>query len=109
MNNINNFIEKFRKRFNDEQEIKSVFTNGYCYHFAYLLAGLYEGFISYNPVDNHFGFVESKTNSIWDITGNIGEFDNNSWRNWEEYKSEEPIESSRIIKQCIYKIYEEME
>ena len=106
------FINKFKSRFNDEKEVENVFNNGYCYHFAIILAHLFgngncSNHLMYNPVDNHFAFLGNDY-QLYDISGNIGTIDNN-WVNWEKYKKLDKLETNRIIKQCIYKIYEEEE
>ena len=101
---IGNFIEDFRKRLGDEKA-KDIFCGGYCYHFASILAKLYRGFIVYYPIDNHFGFADTATDCIWDITGVIGHLEDSDWKCWELYKLEEPLDSQHIIEQCIYKVY----
>ena len=42
---------------------------------------------------------------LYDITGKIEI--TQDWARWEFYKRGDPIEAERIIKQCIYKIYED--
>lgn len=101
--NIEQFIIDFRKGSTDEKEMAYFFTHGYCYHFACILAQLFDGEIVYNPVDNHFGFSDAATHCVWDITGALP-YDA-PWYKWEAYKEIEPIESKRIIEQCVYKIY----
>lgn len=100
---IGDFIEGFRKELGEEKA-KDIFCGGYCYHFACILAQLFDGEIVYNPVDNHFGFFDIATLCIWDITGTLS-YDSTPWYKWEVYKTVEPIESQRIIEQCIYKVY----
>lgn len=102
---IGDFIEGFKKAICDEKKAKDIFCGGYCYHFAYILAGMYRGVIVYYPIDNHFGFADAATQLIWDITGVIGKVGDPDWKLWELYKLEEPLESQRIIEQCIYKVY----
>ena len=101
---LEDFINEFRNAIGDEKA-KDIFCGGYCYHFACILAGLYHGTIVYNPIDNHFGFTDATTDAIWDITGVIGHIKDPKWKTWDIYKLEEPIESQRIIEQCIYKVY----
>lgn len=100
---IEKFIETFKKDGN-EKSLEEHFTCGYCYHFAVILAILFGGkcgskHIMYNPVENHFA-VKIK-NKLYDITGEI--IPNEHWYNWEQYKHFEPLDSKRVIEQCVYK------
>ena len=109
--NVETFIEKFKKDFyngNEEEEIlERFFTCGYCYHFAIILENLFDGYVMYNPVENHFAYMSSKTHKIYDITGCIGKLKNDGtdlWDRWDYYKITEPVESERIEEQCLYKL-----
>ena len=42
---------------------------------------------------------------LYDITGKIDKTD--EWVRWELYRNIDPIETVRIIRQCIYKVYED--
>ena len=102
---IDKFIKDFRKKFGSDELAEYVFCNGYCYHFACILAHMFRGSIMYNPIDNHFGFGDTETDFVWDITGKIGSIWDPQWKTWSNYQVKEPIESQRIIEQCIYKVY----
>lgn len=104
--NIDFFICEFRKAFGDEELVKNVFTCGYCYHFANILENLFNGEIMYNPIDNHFAFMDLQHHFLWDINGKINNANlfTNCWYNWENYQIEDPIESKRIMEQCAYKL-----
>ena len=95
--------EEFITTLNNVCCVKDVFTNGYCYHFAAILNDLFDGYVVYNPVLNHFAFLDYESRKIYDITGAIGDCDDDGWVAWNSYISFEPIESNRIINQCIYK------
>ena len=86
--NIEFFICEFRKAFGDEELVKNVFTCGYCYHFAVIMENMFDGYIIYHPIDNHFAFLEKLTGYIFDITGKIGYYKNDNtdvWKLWDKY------------------------
>lgn len=106
MNRIEQFIKKFREDSKNEEVLESHFTNGYCYHFAVILATLffnedYKSHIMYNPIDNHFAIIYNC--ELYDITGKIELYNCCDWHYWDEYKMQDELETDRIIKQCIYK------
>lgn len=108
MDKIEIFIKKFKRDSNNEKFLENHFTNGYCYHFAVILAALfgnedYQSNIMYNPIDNHF--ATKYNNKLYDITGEIKL--TTDWVDWNRYKEFEPLDSERVIKNCIYKIVEE--
>ena len=108
MDNIELFIKQFKKDFGNAVPIEQFFTGGYCYHFSVILNKLFFGEIFYNPVENHFATYTMNDRfeyGLYDITGKIEI--TQDWAVWEFYKKEDPIEADRIIKQCIYKIYED--
>ena len=109
MNRIEKFIEKFKIDSGNKELIEKLFTSGYCYHFAIMLSTLFgsvdypEDDIMYNPVDNHFAFMHDF--KLYDITGYIGLL-SDDWEYWVDYKDVDKTEVNRIIKQCIYKEYD---
>lgn len=80
-------------------EIKKCFRYGNCYWFAKILKDRFNGEIMYLPIDNHF--VCKIKGKLYDITGEV-KADEKVYR-WRDYQRIEPIESKRIIKQCILK------
>lgn len=106
---IESFIKDFKKGFCNEKMAEEAFTNGNCYHFAAILSNLFEGYLMYNPVDNHFAFMDDYSKTLWDITGRLGNrlklTKKKNWYLWEDYKKIDLIETQRIIEQCMYKVY----
>lgn len=98
---IDKFIENFR---NKNQCLVDIFTNGCCYHFACILNNIFSGFICYNDIDNHFAFM-SNEGKLYDITGQISD---DKYESWTLYKVKEPLNSSRIVKNCIYLNFEDL-
>lgn len=94
---IQNFINNFKKKHKD---LEYLFTNGLCYHFTSILEKLFIGNIMYNEIDNHFAFLYN--GKLYDITGEI---DNVNFEYWDVYKSQEPLNSSRIIQNCVFLEY----
>lgn len=112
MNKVLQFIEQFKKDSKDETVLEDIFTSGYCYHFAILLAHLfgvqdYSIHLMYNPIDNHFAFLDYVSMHAYDITGDLGpldkEFFDKGWELWKSYRCKDELETGRIIKQCVYK------
>jgi len=59
-------------------------------------------------VENHFATYTMNDRfeyGLYDITGKIDKTE--EWVRWELYRNIDPIETVRIIKQCIYKVYED--
>lgn len=92
---ILNFISKFTK-FN-EKAITECFTLGNCFWFALILKERFCGKIYYMPVDNHF--VTKIDDNYYDITGEVKPTP--SIYLWEEYMKSEPLDSRRVIGDCI--------
>ena len=93
------FIQNF-KRF-DTGEVTQTFSNGYCYWFAFILHSRFsDSEIVYYEVGNHFACKIH--DCIFDITGDITS-KNLFFEPWEEYKTLNPKESNKIIKDCIEK------
>lgn len=95
------FIRSF-KQF-DTGEVTTTFTNGYCYYFALILHTRFpKSSIVYYAVGRHFACkIDGR---VFDITGDITN-KNLFFEDWEEYKKIEPIQSARIQKDCIDKIF----
>ena len=106
---IESFIKDFKKVFENEELAEKAFTRGNCYHFAVILEALFNGDIMYNPVENHFAFMDNELENLWDITGLIGSryelTIEKNWYLWKDYEKFDAEESKRIIEQCMYKIY----
>ena len=92
-------ILAFIKHFQNDGTIKA-FTNGCCYWFAQILKERFDGVIVYDPTDNHFAtMIDGR---IYDITGFLeipGVF-----IEWREYQLTDPLESSRLYRDCILKL-----
>lgn len=94
---ILDFIAQFR-----ELGAENCFSNGMCYWFARILQDRFGGLITYDLVENHFGFKEIiDTEKVYDITGDVTNKYN--WVLWIDYQIQDPIHSSRIIRDCINK------
>jgi hypothetical protein len=94
-------LDFINRRFNNPEVIKS-FTNGNCYYFAQILRIRFnKGFIVYNEIDNHFGYLLD--NKVYDITGIVCKnFKNDKlWQDWTFYAFTEPSNAKRIINDCI--------
>lgn len=106
---IEKFIVPFRKK-----DIIDLFTTGYCYYFAKILAIRFDAFfwhpveLYYNPVDCHFACLIA--NKLWDINGAISndiiEYKTNkhgNWYRWSYYVDFDLLDSDRVVKNCIVK------
>ena len=100
---IESFISDFKKDFGDENLVETAFTNGNCYHFAVIMETLFNGYVMYNPIENHFAFMDDKNRDLWDITGKLK--DKSNYVLWSEYQRFDRLEAERITEQCMYKIY----
>ena len=107
------FIQKFKDDFSKDDEEKKLlethFTCGYCYHFASVLEGMFRyrnhsTDLMYNPIENHF--AAKIDGRMYDITGEI--YCGDEWVLWADYKKLEPLDSERVIKNCIYKEYDSL-
>lgn len=98
MNEVLSFINAFKS--SHPREIEDCFLHGNCYWFAHILAERFKGgVIYYLPIDNHFVcFVGGK---YYDISGEVKV--NYPYYAWNFYKVIEPLESHRIIRDCIEK------
>lgn len=89
-------VSRFIKRFHDYTDVDSVFTNGCCYWFAYIIKGRFdEAKIMYDSINNHFGTMIN--DRVYDVTGDVT--DKYSWEPWENFDDE--LEKSRIVRDCI--------
>lgn len=95
---IEEFIEIFKKGFNEEELVKT-FTQGNCYHFAVILKDIYpDGVIEYDYVNGHFIFnYEGK---YYDITGEVSVMDTYIF----DVNKMDQLEYYRILRDCVYKI-----
>lgn len=91
------FINDFKKI--NKDVIEELFSNGYCYWFANILANRFDGEIYYLPIMNHF--ITKIANDFYDIKG-IANYNELKYP-WVFYQKFEPLESQRIIKNCIEK------
>lgn len=90
-------IDGFLKRFHENADVDTTFTNGCCYWFSFILA---ERFfwcarIMYDQVANHFGTeIDGR---VYDVTGDVTEkYDWEPWNDLEDTKLKE-----RIKRDCI--------
>lgn len=94
-------IEKFCETFRAKNEnLIQLFNQGYCYHFACILHNIFNGKIMYNDIDNHFACLYN--GKLYDIAGEITYPFNDGYVDWTEYQRIEPLNSSRVINECIY-------
>lgn len=82
---------------------RRVFTEGYCYWFAYILVERFRRYASacimYNQVLGHF--AASINNVLYDITGKIE--DTEGWEKWDEWRKNEPVYRKVVERDCILK------
>lgn len=96
---VSKFIEDFKSM--HPKEIEDLFSYGYCYWFAKILADRFDGEIRYLPIKNHF--FTRIAGEDYDISGHISHHNEEDF-NWIFYQSIEPKGSIRIIRDCILKI-----
>lgn len=107
---ILDFIKNF-----DKPQVIETFTEGCCFWFAHILyhrfgvkeSDIQDGWIVYNPVDNHFAYWDRLTMGIYDVTGRLAnavDVIDKTWYLWETYKTRDNLETERIIKYCINKL-----
>lgn len=94
---MSDFVVDFITHFQNLGTI-DIFTNGCCYWFAVILKERFQGTIMYNPIDNHFATLIN--GFLYDITGQISK---KGWKEWDEYKKLDELETERIYKYCIAK------
>lgn len=92
---IEQFIEKFKFKYN--KELEYIFTSGNCYYFAIILKERFNGEIYYLPIANHF--VCKINNNYYDITG-IASMNESPIR-WESYKNIDNKNYNIISRDCI--------
>ena len=101
MCNGNRKVKSFIKEFSDfGKQVKKCFTNGNCYYFAEILKTRFNGEIMYAPIENHF--ICKIDNNVYDINGEYKPKE--KLYRWRDYQRIEPLESKRIIKNCIMKV-----
>jgi hypothetical protein len=97
------FIDDFKAM--HREEIEDLFSNGYCYYFCIILIhrfNLSSANLYYVPVYNHF--ITKIGRFYYDIKGTVMSKDVLKLAvKWSEYKKEEPLDSARIIRDCIKK------
>ena len=99
-------ILRFIDLFHPEEDVmKSTFSEGMCYWFAYILKGRFpSGKIVYEPVLGHFLFKYST--HLYDISGNVTEkFKGCVLYDIEWISQYEPFWYRRILEGCILKIH----
>lgn len=100
MNEVISFINNFKNL--NTSIIEDCFSYGNCYWFAKILIDRFGGTLYYDEINNHF-FTKIK-NTFYDIKGayipgSVGIY------SWSEYILIEPLNASRIYKNCILKEY----
>ena len=97
------FIDDFKAM--HREEIEDLFSNGYCYYFFIILMHRFNLNITnlyYVPVYNHF--ITRVGRFYYDIKGTVMSKDVLKLAiRWTQYKKEEPLDSARIIRDCIKK------
>ena len=98
MDQVIEFINNFKKGF-DKKAIEDCFSFGNCYWFAKILQLRFGGNIYYSPVENHF--ITRINYNNYDINGEYRptEF----FYEWDNYQRIEPLDSARVIRDCINK------
>lgn len=92
---IEAFIQRFRQY---GRPAKEMFLEGNCYWFAVILAKRFHAEIYYIPEAYHF--VAKLGDKYYDITGNVTK-QYSGYRNWAEYKQEEPKHAEYVIRELI--------
>lgn len=99
--NDRSIVEKFCETFRSKNEnLIQIFNQGYCYHFACILHNIFNGKIMYNDIDNHFACLYD--GKLYDIAGEINYPHNDGYVDWAEYQRIEPLNSSRVLNECVY-------
>ena len=99
LNEVEDFIRKF-KIYDQNGVLESTFLNGFCYWFAYILAGRFVGAeIYYEPIDGHF--ITEIDDRLYDIRGDVTDLYPPP-RNF--YSEEYCLECPSIVDGCILKI-----
>lgn len=99
------FIRKFRTSTKDDDAIVELFTQGYCFWFAFILVTRFKGGkIYYNDLDNHY--VMMLDGYFYDIRGelNISEDEKRYYIDWEEYKAKDKYHTMVLYRDCILKL-----
>lgn len=93
----NNSIKNFLSAFHLSNDVETVFTQGCCYWFAWILHTRFpESRIMYDEVYGHF--VTEINGRLYDITGDVT--DTYSATPWDEMPDDDP-HKHRIIRDCI--------
>ena len=92
MNDVLTFIKHFG-------ETQDTFLYGCCYWFAEILRKRFRAKIYYNQVQNHF--ASCIKGHFYDVSGEIC---GDGYMSWDQYKSYDPLDYQRIVRDCINKI-----
>lgn len=93
---ILDFINNFKS--GNKEVLEDIFTNGFCYWFAFILRSRFGGKIYYNQIMNHFAAMINEC--LYDITGIIS---SEGFEDWEATKELDSLLSKRVIRDCILK------
>ena len=98
---IINFINNFKNRVKNTNEVENLFLNGNCYYFAIILKSRFPKMdIIYSTIDNHFMCLYDY--HIYDIRGDITNIKSiYDLYLWDNYKNFDKTHYKRIIKYCI--------
>lgn len=89
------------RAFDRHGDIQELFTDGYCYWFAFLLEGRFPGAqMMYEPVEGHF--VTAYQGRIYDIRGDVTDL----YDRKEFYSEEYCLEIPSIVNGCMMKTAE---
>lgn len=94
------FIENFKKGYYEE-ELEDVFMNGNCYHFALILAKLFDGFIYYDLFQGRF--ITEIGYKYYDIKGEVDTSYYCNLTSMSSLREQEPNIYKRVINDCVYK------
>lgn len=101
------FINDFTSSWNSSvwtEVLETVYTNGYCFHFAAMLNIMYPGGdIYYDTVRGHFLYFYQ--NDWYDVTGPVTVETCKSFLvKWSEFEQYDALQYERILRDCVYKI-----
>lgn len=91
-------VKGFLSRFHSDDNVDTVFTNGCCYWFSYILRGRFSengAKLMYDQIANHFGTeIDGR---VYDVTGDVSE--DYSWEPWDNLSDD--LLKKRIIRDCV--------
>ena len=97
MNEIEDFIEGFKKK--HKYELEDTFLNGYCYWFTIMLIKRFRGEIWFNEYTCHFAAYIN--GDLYDISGKLPSKD--GWTTWEKFQLEHHYEAVQIERYIVRK------